>query len=393
MSNHQKFFEVYELINSNHKLFKKHMNHKQLSFAHKQILKAVYELKKGNNSDCLKLLQDLNGDYDVEVLGTINYLFGLAHNNSASFYQAFPYLERALKHFKEVANFHMYQKTLNALVLVYFNLKDLKNLEKLDSLFKQENINQEKIMWGQLNLQLFVNILKKDYTQAINIVNSILSDSNEILAGKIAPYLLYKIEILIELEDYDTAYETLNDYNKTSGFKSKSNYRYLITFLNYLTKDSPVYVYKRDFEENEFLYNQIKLVQALTQNDEDFANKYWKKLAQINNDLYGPNFEYTGPENIFQKSLTKALKSFVPSDKNNTLTKDQVKNVKGATEQLKYILENCSEFLSKDDLILLLWDEQWSPKNDARLRSLISRTQKKYNITIQNNNGKYKKAA
>ena len=199
-------------------------------------------------------------------------------------------------------------------------------------------------------------------------------------------------------DEFDECYKVLAEYKNHSGFGVKSNYKFMINLLNYYTKNEPIYAYKRDYQEVDSLYYQIKVIQALDLKNIDQAHEFWEKLMVITPSLYKEDFNYTAKKDLFKLSLTKALSSVnnvikFKTENKNSLDKSYLNTLKSNGEKLKYILDTSDYYLTKDKLIELIWNEEWSPKNDQRLRTLMSRVLKKNKMNIKNIDGKYKKVA
>lgn len=286
-------------------------------------------------------------------------------------------------------------RPLNILCMLYFNLKDLTRLQKYHKVFL--NIKDETIEHDVLdyNYRIYINILAENHQTALHLIDGLLNKHCEYLNDQKGSYIINKIMIASVIEDFDLCYKLLEEYKSTGGFKLRSNYKYIVSILNYLTKNAPIYAYKRDFENSEYLYQQLCLIKNLELNNHKEAKDNWNYFHTKWPERFGENFEYLSSKDMFSMALDKALKKtqFKNITGPVTFNQSELDQFKALPEKLNYLLSSPNHIFTKDELIEYIWGEKWTPKNDDRLRKLISRTQKKYAIKVQNLDGKYKKVA
>jgi hypothetical protein len=386
------FLETYELINIDHKKFKKALEHKDLSYAEKKILKALLSFKKGKCSDAIHQLDSVTTQSNDYLSAYKSFIFGMIKNHQGQFDQASVYLVQSYFTFKSLYKFQDIHRPISVLAMMYYNLRDSKRLRKYYDEFK--TIKDDSLEHNLLDYdyKIYIAILEKRHNDARNLIKNLRSCYEDKIQHQLNKYLIIQFTLAIQADDFDEAYEVTKKYGHNGGFKVKANFKFMMTSLNYYTKNSPLYVYQRDFSDNEFLFHQLKLIQALNLQNKDDAKTYWEKLQKVSPDTFKDNFQYLGDKNIFSLCLAKALNELTGSSKKDHEA-IEIPEFKNNQDKLFYIINHSESFLSKDDLIQLIWNEQWSPKNDSRLRTLISRTQKKYGIKIENLDGKYKKAA
>jgi len=229
------------------------------------------------------------------------------------------------------------------------------------------------------------------------LIKEVTTKFEKEVKSNLAMYEIIRFKLYVKREEFDHCYESYHRYCKINGYKLKSSQKFMITLLNHLTKGTHVYAYKSEFKDNISLYYQLKVIRSLELKNDKDARKYWAELESIGPMIFLDNFQYEGGKDLFHLALSRQLKGFNPSViksfSETKLNKIDVSEYKTAIEKLRYILLNHDEYTSKDDLIRLIWNEEWSPKNDARLRTLIYRFKKNSDVIIDTKDGKYKKIA
>lgn len=85
---YQHFLNTYKLINTNHKLFKKHAKSKLLTHHEKQILKAVFEYKKENLEDAKEILNAITDGQSAFIQGHKHLVWGMIYNHQGLYNKA-----------------------------------------------------------------------------------------------------------------------------------------------------------------------------------------------------------------------------------------------------------------------------------------------------------------
>lgn len=389
---HNTFIKAYNEINISHKKYKVYLHSSELTQTEKNLLKALLFLKKEEIQDALELLKRTNPTNDF-LKAYKNYFLGLAYNHTGKYEISAKYLVKSILTFIKIKEPTHQYRPISIISMVYFNLKDTKRLKKYYKVYTAIKEDNDKHNILDYNYRIFINILDKKNIDAIELINEVISKHKNQIIQNLRFYYTLKFMAFINNEDYDSCYDVSESYKSATGFKVKANYKYMVTLLNYMTKDSSIYAYKRDFKDNDYLWLQLKVVQCLNLNNIEEAESYWLKLKENNDELYEDKFKYNGEMDIFHRSLTKALKSIKLDSEKLDFSEEILASLKSNSDKLYYILNHYDNFITKDQLIALIWQEQWSPKNDGRLRTLISRLQKKHEIKIDSVDGKYKISA
>lgn len=166
----------------------------------------------------------------------------------------------------------------------------------------------------------------------------------------------------------------------------------MITLLNHLTKGTKVYLYKTDFKDSIYHYHQLKAIRELELKNVADAKRHWFELQKISPLKYGDDFNFKGEKELFSIALQRQLDSLKTTNKSQ-LDLGELDQIRKINSKLEYIFSQSDHYISKDELIYLLWREDWSPSNDKRLRTLIYRIRKKADFEINVKDGKYKKAS
>ncbi len=389
------FLRAYETINTNHKKFKEYLTHKDINQEQKSILKAVYALKKNKPHKALEIISNTSVQNDFLKLYQ-SYICGLIHNHMGNFELASKNLTTAILGFDSYNDKKHIYKPISAISMLYLNMKDVQRLKKYYQVFLSFKDESSEHQILDYNYQIFINLLEQNKERTLEKIKELRLSFEKEISSNLKMYLIFEFMIYLSHDNFDECYEVLKQYKDLGGFGVKSNYKYMLTLLNFFTKNASIYAYKRDFQEVEYLFYQLKVIQCLDLHNIEEAKEYWVMLEKLNPSVYSEKFNYTAPKDLFKISLQKALQkigSDTSTQSDSQIDLQKLKALTSNTAKLEYIFSLDGFYLSKDQLIELIWEEQWSPKNDQKLRTLISRVLKKNNFKVENIDGKYKKAA
>jgi hypothetical protein len=388
------FMDAYAAINKDYKDFYPFLEDNRISQAEKKLLKALLHIKKAQSDRALAILLDLKDSRDF-ILGYKHFLLGIVYNHNSNYLSSSKHLVKSIKIFEKYPNpFHLY-KPISIMSMVYFNLKDAQRLKRYHTLFlkiKNESIGHEIL---DCQYKTYIAILDDDRENSIIYIDKLINEYSAHTKNNISFYIILKLMVEVQNKDYDRCYELLDEYKESNGIKIKSNYIYILNLLNFITKDNSIYVYKNDFENSDYTFNQLKVIQSLSLRNKKDAIKHWKKLSEANPGIYKSKYVFSGGKNLFSLSLSKLLNTNILKDMDKEVDHSyevDLSLIKKNIDKLEYILDK-DVYINKDELIKLIWNEEWSTKNDGRLRTLISRLKKKKSITIDVKDGKYKKIA
>lgn len=393
----QIFIKAYNQINIGFKEFHPYLKDKRLSQTERKLLQAVYLLMKGKPDEAVESLEGLTPQ-SFFLRAYQQFLIGLAFNNLSQYDKSAKFLVNALSNFEASKYPEHAFKPISVLSRVYHNIKDCQRLEKYHKKFIEfkDNKNPSHCVLD-LEYQIYIHQLKEEPKEALKCLEEIRNNYSDQIQRSLSTYLILEFTCYVQQGDYDRCFEILHEYKQVSGFKSRFNFFFMQSLLTYLTKEkASIYAYKKDYMEGDYFFYQVKVIQNLNRHNYNQALKFWKRLQDIIPSLYLDNFKYNGPKDLYALAFEKAHAEFQAKntiDDSTELNLEELRGLKNAGDKLVYVLENQKTYIDKYELIQLVWEEDWSPKNDNRLRTLISRLKSKNKLNILNKDGKYKKVA
>lgn len=392
--NYKTFFEAYESINRDHRVFKTYFKDKRLTISEKQLLQALMQMKKSKFDEVFKILSDIKSQ-DTFVLAMKYFLLGYTFYFDGRYLKSAQQLIKSLNLFETIKADNFTIKPISVLSHVYFAICDLQRLEKYYQVFLDLNLNAVKKDLVDLEYQIYISYLKNEEAKCFKLIDKVCETQINHIKLNLPNFELLKFALFVKNEKFDEAYESYHKYKALNGYKLISNKTFIVTLLNHITKNEKVYAYKKDFKDSDHLYYQLKLIRAFTLKNKEDCVEIWEKLKSFSPDLYGERYQYNGQKGLFSIALDKHTKSSEVCDSNSHFDIDEAElaTKKTTSAKLDYILKNSPSHITKDELIYLVWGEEWTPENDNRLRTLIYRYKKKHQCQIDVVDGKYKLAA
>jgi len=224
---------------------------------------------------------------------------GLIQEDTGFFDQAIYHFNRCLEILKEVNDIHKIIKVLNNLGNIYYSVKDLEQSYK----FYQEALDlckQEKLMYEEVKTSsnlVEVLYLLKDYNRIKRILerNSEFFKENEDAYGMIQVHIKFGKLHYITGEDYDLAYERLNN---------------ALEIIDRVSENLSVYM-KAILEWECFLY--LGKIYLLWDNLVDAERYFLKSLEAVRIFEIGDNFN----QGIILESLAELY--FIKGEKDKTI--------------------------------------------------------------------------
>lgn len=383
------FLEAYKALNGDHVTLRAYLKSTELSSVEVRIIKSLYTLMRNKPKDALELLNGITTQ-NFFLTAYKHLALGIVFNHMCKYSEASKHLVRSIKLLETNKCYHHLYRPIRMISRVYVNLQELKRLKKYYELYLTQIKPHTPDELIDFEYQVFISYLENEPQKMRQHIQKIYNLYPEKLEKTKSVYFSLEFMAYTLEKDYDSCYEVLNQYKETNGIKILSNYTYLLSLLNYLTKNAPIYAYQDKYQDNQLIFLEIKVVQQLSLHELSEAQSYWSRLQDLVPELYGDDFTYNGCDNIFALSLKKAKDNLV--DQVSPLDLDKLLNLNNNDEKLDYIFSYDS-FYSKDDLIKYLWQEEWTPQLDNRLRTILSRYKKKRSIKLTKTSGKYKKAA
>lgn len=398
MNNDEKyktFIQAYSFINDDLTKYRKFLKDKRISQAERILLEGLLHLKKDKPKKALALFESTTVQSDF-INGYKSYYLGLAHGLIGDQISSGKYFVDSIQYFQNAKSMAHAFRPIAAISKVYFHMRDGERLRKYYQIFLEmmdDTQTDHQIL--SLEYQIFIAYIEEDSEFGIDLLDQLINKYQNVLASQISTYYIYQIMLYAQMQDFDRCQLAIEAYKNSNGFKIKYNYFFFTALFNFITQSEPIYVYQDKFQGGNYYFNQLKVIQSMLKLEQEDALKYWTLLQVELPELYQDHFNYSGPRDLFSISLEKAKQNFtiIETEIDTVVDFSELQQMKSALDKLVYLFEHSSRFLNKEELIKLIWDEQWTPKNDARIRTLISRAKKKRGLNLQHVDGKYKKAA
>lgn len=385
---HKTFLAAYKSINQGNAKLKKYFSDKRLPQSEKKILNCLLLIKKNQINSAIKTLEDIS-DLN-EFLKSYKYLLLAVCYNNTSFYSlASDYIKQSIKQFKSCGDQKYIYYALSTGACIAFNLKDQHQVIEMLNELKKLPENQNYIELKTNCCELYLNLLKdnkKSLLQSKELLDYYLKNDPE----QANYYYILCITAHLKFNLIDEAYDLLNEYRTYGGYRIKPNYKYLSSLMNFLYKKSTFYLYEKDFINAKLLYLELCVVKNLELEKYPEALSSWQQLMALNPAVYKDNFELHTDITLFKLALSRFDLSKYQI---NNIQETDLKSFESSVDKLLYILESRKHFVSKEELIELIWGEELSLENESRLSSIVYILRKHKNISIITRDGRYKKAS
>lgn len=385
------FIETYFLYDEDIRKFRYRLKQNLFDIYETRCLKAFDLFRRNKCLESIELLKSFHAN-DKLIEGMRLYLIGLNLNHLSDYKAAKHQLTASLILLEHTGQKRILFYGYSTLIIVEANLRhkdDLKNnMAKLSKL-KRESKNATLQYYQCLLCQYVLEEKPKLGLKAIEKVKAEVSNRLEDFRPF---YLVLEFVFHFMLHNHDECYRVLSNYKKIRSTKISSNYNFMKLMLDHIVKDSPLYVYKKDFKDDITLYNQISIIKHLASGEIKEAKSLWSELQQMSPLLYGKPFEYHGDFGLFKAGLLKHQNK----THENIFDLNVLHSIKNVQEKLVYLLENSNAPISKFELADYIWGEEYSEQVENRLKKQISRLKKKYPHPIVQSQGTYwiaKKAA
>jgi hypothetical protein len=253
---------------------------------------------------------------------------------------------------------------------IYF--EDLKKCESSEE-------NKDALLLCELSH----SIQKMDYARATQVQGMIEKRYENLTDFNAISFIVDVFDLNIKMNQLEEAKITLMRTKKHRNFFNSANYKFMKALLYNLTDHEPIYVYDRDFDSNNVIFHQLKVISALEGNNITEAQASWNKLSNVAPEIYRADFRYEGDKCLFSLALEKYSVS---------LRDPIVREITGKTnlEKLASILQDAKAPIRKELLYELIWGETAETKDDYRkLTKMLSVWQKKNNKVVRFSKGCY----
>lgn len=383
MTTAKTFLYALEIICKDHKKAKSYLNDKRLTVSEKKVIESFFLIKKGDNQQAINFLKEIKSN-DPVVDSQINLFLGIAYNNSGQFNFAEDKLKCAYAYLEDTSYSQLKFICLNSLFLLYFNQQSL-SLMKVTLDEMKKNICNDESQLSYYRAQFNYYSRSGDIKKASSVLAKINESKNQMSEPQSISFLIDRFMFMIKLDQFDQAQLILEELKFKRSFNSTANFNFMKILLNNLVNDQPIYLNKSDYEESEFLYQQLLVVKSLEESNFSEAQKSWEWLMQHGPHIYLSDFNYKGDKCLFSLCLDK-FKSRLSQVK----IENHFKPNFSLEDKLIALLDNTSIPLSKDYIYKALWGREAQEKGDYnKLSQLISAVKIKNHLEIKFKKGCY----
>lgn len=382
--NHKTFIKALETFSVNLPKFKRFFTDRRLTHAEKNILKAKVSIRNSNFTEALEYLKFTSSNPFIKAHQL--FLQGTAYNNAAMSHEAIPLLKASYIAFIKIDHKQLAFNPLYALVITLMNQKNPTQMEfYLNEMRKMSHTAPFRQACLYRCEALYYSLINQD-NKALEKINLALSLKSKKLETRKAFFLVGKFVILFKLKRCHECEEVLNEYKNTKGFVHSANYNFMKILLAHFLHDSPIYAYKKHFKDSHELEYQVNTIKELSIGEIELAKIWWSKLKEINPVLYKEDFQYSGDYGLFSACLAKHLSH----NTEKTLSFNIQKFMGTNQERLLHILQTATKTHTKEELIRMIWDEEYTEESSSRFNKLLSRTKKKYGLDVRVRKGSYR---
>lgn len=382
--NHKTFILALNIFSENLPKYKRFFTDRRLTVAEKSMLKAKVSIRNSNFKEALEFLSFTTSNPFLK--GHQLFLQGTVYNNAAESHEAVPLLKEAYLKFLKIDDKNMAFNPLYALIITLVNQKNSTQVEFYIKEMKKMQLTNKFRQSCLLRCESLYYSLIEENNKALEKINKAISIKSKKLENRMAFFLVAKFVILFKLHRYQECEQVLKDYKVTKGFVHSANFNFMKILLAHFMHDSPIYAYKKHFKDAVELEYQVNTVKELSVGETELAKVWWSKLQELNKFLYSNDFQYKGDYGLFSACLAKHLSHNTEKTLSFNLEKFRGSN----QERLVHILKNATKTHTKEELIAMIWDEEYTEEASARFNKLLSRTKKKYALDVRVRKGSYR---
>lgn len=367
---------------------KSYLSDKRLTQSEKKILQSWDLIRKGKYNEVFSILTDNTGKEHSLVFAQKLLIEGISLNQAGHFGQAIDKLTMATKIHKQ-HDLPNYTFTCHYnLFIAASNNHDIKSMK--DSIKFMQNIRDAHLLkehqeLAVLECHFIFHTIVENRDLAESAMNELESKKELMSSANYNSFLINKFIFLVKNNNFLKAKMVLQKLKSQRSFRVSANYLYMKIMLNYLLNDTPIYAYDYQFKQHQLLFNQVKVVQALCEGEENESKKYWLLLQKTNNSIYKEGFSYEGETNLFSLCLNKAL-----SKKLTIVPNISSKTKMSKTKKLMAILKELNTPIHKDKLFELVWERPPESKLDLqKLAALISKIKRRHEFEVSYNKNRY----
>ncbi len=277
----------------------------RLSAAEKNILQAHLNIRDNKNEEVISALLHLSSGTSNFIEAQRLMILGSAFNNLTKFDDAKTNLEKAIALFEKCnATYFVFHASFT-LFWIFANLEDIKSMkiefDRMGSINPQDGKQALKFLRSKFCFfQLSgLEIEAKDVLMKIDQHFFSMNEDDK------TRHLIDKFIFFIQINDLLGAKEILESSKKFRKFSLSENYNYMKKMLDHLILNTPLYAYEKDFKGTPMLFDQIKCIQMLEENNIEGAREIWGRLSKSSPELYKEFLVYNGKRSLFSLCLEK----------------------------------------------------------------------------------------
>jgi hypothetical protein len=380
------FFQALAELHKKPKVLNKFLKDKRLTQTEKKIISGWGMLRKGKNVEVMQLTQELQADSpDVEMQRKL--LLGIAYNNQGLFAESIQELlavvdylmQRGMAIYPFISAYNLFIASYNFVDPVHMQIA-MRAMDQISDKTDSQVLSWKlcRFMWHSYT---------KEYNEAQSFYDQIETQKSEMSESTVSCYLISKFVYQIKRDRFSDAWTTLDEMKEYRSYRMSANFKFMKTLLGFITQDSSLYVYEKDYKECMFLFYQLAVIQGLQEGDLGKAQHYWDILQNLQPELYLANFQFSGEKCLFSLSLEKFSSDEAEEPTLPELPEDPYM-------ALDIIFENYSTPIPKERVFELLYGRKPSSEvDDNKLRNLLYAYRKKTKHEIQYKKGCYSKKA
>jgi hypothetical protein len=377
------FHALLEDIHDNSKQIEKSLSDKRLTQAERSILKCWSYLRKCDYSAIYTTLEHLNTDYDAFVETQKNLVLAIAYNNDGRHLDAFRLLQSVLLELSSYKNIDkIYFLALYNFFICSFNLKNMVEMRICLGHMSTMALDARQTAY-YLNCQFQYSWTNHEVEKAHELIEQLKKYKKYMSEAMSMAYAIGRFMFYFKFDEHDKCYAVLNEIKKVRSYYNQSNFIYMKTLLDHITKMTPIYAYARSFKDNMQLYHQLMVIKCLEEDQPQLALEYWLELQTINRFLFADQFKYNGSKDLFAVALSLHLEK---------LQRPELEKVIFANHEdaVYYLLSHSHQPVSVENIYAFVWNEQMPDKLAmTKLKKLISRARVKYAVEIIYRKGCY----
>ncbi len=387
MTSSKTFLRAFSLLTTDAKSAKKYFSDRRISNSERKIIEGYLYLRKSEFSLVEETLSPLVIS-DPIVNGIKELVRGIAKNNAGKSLDAILHLEVADELLKSCdSQIITFVATYN-LFVAHHNLSYSEGMTKAyQESLKYEFPNESPFKIRQLRMEFNYWAFQRNDVKAMQVLKRLEPKEELLDEFQQLAWTIDKIRFYARQEKYLLCAKELEKLKSIRSFYLTEDYKFIKATLGFLTKNTPLYLYDRDFNQIPSLHLQVKTLLALESQDMKLASIIWAELQKIAPHSYLDEFEYTGEPCLFSLCVNKFLRSFKTNavKHNKEYTSFQTKE-----ERLFELLTFHPNGISKRELYLKIWGTEVGSKDELkRLSKLLERVKLKYGIKVLSRKGAY----